>query len=96
MRNRTEIYAGISLKAYGLWLTAYGTAATALQPAACGLWRPFLRGRKGQTVVEYLLMLAVAVGMALTIGVLFYKRIIGGLFTLVGMVIGAGTPASTP
>lgn len=51
-----------------------------------------LRRRRGQTTVEYLLLLAVVAGMAAMMGVLFHKRILGGLFTLVGMVIGAGTP----
>jgi len=48
--------------------------------------------RRGQTTVEYLLMLAVVAGMASMMGVLFHKRILGGIFTLVGMIIGAGTP----
>ena len=38
-------------------------------------------------------MLAVVVGMTLILAVLFHKRILGGLFSLVGMVIGAGKPA---
>ncbi len=50
------------------------------------------RQRRGQTTVEYLLLLAVIVGMTLMMGVLFYRRILGGFFTLVGMIIGAGTP----
>jgi hypothetical protein len=50
------------------------------------------RPRRGQTTVEYLLLLAVIVGMTLMMGVLFYRRILGGFFTLVGMIIGAGTP----
>ena len=48
--------------------------------------------RRGQTTVEYLLMLAVVAGMALILGILFHKKILGGLFSLVGMVIGAGKP----
>lgn len=48
--------------------------------------------RPGQNTVEYLLMLAVVAGMAAMMGVLFHKKILGGLFTLVGMIIGAGTP----
>ena len=48
--------------------------------------------RPGQTTVEYLLMLAVVAGMALILGILFHKKILGGLFSLVGMVIGAGKP----
>jgi hypothetical protein len=63
---------------------------------AYGLWRPLRLCRKGQTTVEYLLMLAVVVGMALIMGILFHKRILGGMFSLVGMVIGAGKPAPAP
>ena len=48
--------------------------------------------RKGQTTVEYLLMLAVVVGMALTLGIIFYKHILGLFYTMVGMVLGAGEP----
>jgi len=51
-----------------------------------------LRRRRGQTTVEYLLMLAVVVGMTLIMAVLFHKRILGGFFSLVGMIIGAGKP----
>ena len=48
--------------------------------------------RPGQNTVEYLLMLAVVAGMAAMMGIMFHKKILGGLFTLVGMIIGAGTP----
>ncbi len=48
--------------------------------------------RSGQTTVEYLLMLAVVAGMASMMAVLFHRRILGGIFTLVGMIIGAGKP----
>lgn len=51
-----------------------------------------LRRRGGQTTVEYLLMLAVVAGMAAMMAVLFHRRILGGIFTMVGMIIGAGTP----
>jgi hypothetical protein len=51
------------------------------------------RARRGQTTVEYLLMLAVVVGMTLILAILFHKKILGGMFSLVGMVIGAGKPA---
>ncbi|HAT72455.1 MAG TPA: hypothetical protein DCS63_06540 [Elusimicrobia bacterium] len=51
-----------------------------------------LRRRPGQTTVEYLMMLAVVAGMAAMMAVLFHKRILGGVFTLVGMIIGAGQP----
>ena len=46
--------------------------------------------RQGQTTVEYMLMLAVVVGMILIGAVLFHKKILGGFFTMVGMVIGGG------
>ena len=51
-----------------------------------------LRRRGGQTTIEYLLIMAVVAGMAAIMGVLFHKRILGGIFTIVGMIIGAGTP----
>ncbi|OGR42512.1 MAG: hypothetical protein A2X35_11890 [Elusimicrobia bacterium GWA2_61_42] len=51
-----------------------------------------LRRRPGQTTVEYLLMLAVVAGMAAMMAVLFHKRILGGIFTMVGLIIGAGQP----
>lgn len=50
--------------------------------------------RKGQTVVEYMLMLAVAVGMALTFGSLFYKNILKLFYIMVGITVGAGEPTS--
>ena len=51
-----------------------------------------LRARPGQTTVEYLLLLAVVAAMATMMAILFHKRILGGIFTMVGMIIGAGTP----
>jgi len=53
---------------------------------------PALTRRRGQTTVEYLLMLAVVAGMAAMMAMLFHRRILGGVFTLVGMIIGAGKP----
>ncbi len=61
-------------------------------PLSFSLKPSSFRKRRGQTTVEYLLMLAVVAGMAAMMGVLFHKRILGGIFTLVGMIIGAGTP----
>jgi hypothetical protein len=52
------------------------------------------RRRSGQATVEYLLLLAVVGGMAAMMAVLFHKRILGGIFTMVGLVIGAGQPKS--
>ena len=57
------------------------------RPGCCALAR-----RPGQTTVEYLLMLAVVAAMAAMLAVLFHRRILGGIFTMVGMIIGAGTP----
>ena len=51
-----------------------------------------LARRPGQNTVEYQLMLSVVAGMSIMMGVLFYRKILGGIFTLVGMIIGAGTP----
>lgn len=48
--------------------------------------------RRGQTVIEYMLMLAVVAAMAMMMGILFHKKILGGIFTMVGLIIGAGTP----
>jgi len=64
-----------------------GGLSAILHPKAFGSKRP------GQSTVEYLLMLAVVVGMTLAVGILFHKRILGGMFSLVGKVIGAGKPA---
>lgn len=50
------------------------------------------RRRPGQNTVEYLLMLAVVAGATMIFISLFHKRIIGGFFTLIGMIIGAGQP----
>jgi len=52
----------------------------------------FFRARRGQSTVEYLLLLAIVASVALTIGILFHKKILGGIFTIVGMIIGAGKP----
>lgn len=48
--------------------------------------------RKGQTTIEYTLMLASIIGGCLIFAALFYKKLLGGFFTVVGLVIGAGTP----
>jgi hypothetical protein len=48
--------------------------------------------RKGQNTVEYIMMLAVVASVALAMGMMFHKKILGGIFTLVGMIIGAGQP----
>ena len=56
-----------------------------LTPIPCTL-------RRGQTVIEYMLMLAVVAAIAMMMGILFHKKILGGIFTMVGLIIGAGTP----
>ena len=50
------------------------------------------RRRPGQNTAEYLLMLAVVASMSVITVILFHKKILGGIFTLAGMIIGAGTP----
>lgn len=84
----SETVTSLKYYAYGLWPMAYGLSCI----PACGLSRPHRILRKGQTTVEYLLMLAVVVGMTLIIGILFHKKILGGMFSLIGMVMGAGKP----
>ncbi|MEW5950468.1 MAG: hypothetical protein GX447_06870 [Elusimicrobia bacterium] len=48
--------------------------------------------RKGQATVEYLLIMAWVVAGVLILAVLFYKKLLGTFFTIIGMVMGAGTP----
>lgn len=47
--------------------------------------------RKAQTTVEYLLLLATIAGGTILFFILFYKKIIGIFFTIVGLILGAGT-----
>ena len=54
--------------------------------------RCFILRRDAQTTVEYLLLLATLVGGILIFFMLFYKKIIGIFFTIVGLILGAGTP----
>ncbi len=61
-------------------------------PSSFSLQLSAFTRRPGQTTVEYLLMLAVVAGMAALMGILFHKRILGGIFTMVGLIIGAGKP----
>ncbi|MDT8286783.1 MAG: hypothetical protein RQ748_06710 [Elusimicrobiales bacterium] len=49
-----------------------------------------LRLRRGQNLVEYMLMLAVIASVALMLGVAFHRKFLGGFFTLIGMIIGGG------
>lgn len=59
------------------------------------LWvLPMLRSKRGQsagqTAIEYLLMLALIAGLAVILGILFNRRLLGGFFSIVGMIIGEG------
>lgn len=48
--------------------------------------------RNAQATVEYLLLLAMVAGGVIIFFVLFYRKIVGVFFTIVGLVLGAGTP----
>ena len=48
------------------------------------------RGRRGQTAIEYLLMLAIVAALITILGMLFNRRLLGGFFSMVGMIIGDG------
>ncbi|MBP7795477.1 MAG: hypothetical protein KA059_01730 [Elusimicrobiales bacterium] len=48
--------------------------------------------RKAQATVEYLLLLAMVAGGVIIFFALFYRKIVGVFFTIVGLVLGAGTP----
>jgi len=67
-------------------------AEAALYALPAPLCPASFRRRPGQTTVEYLLLLAVVASMAVMMIVLFHKKILGGIFTIVGLIIGAGTP----
>ena len=49
------------------------------------------RRRKGQNTVEYMLMLASIAAAAVLLIASFHKKILGGIFTIAGMVLGGGT-----
>lgn len=51
-----------------------------------------LKKRAGQGTIEYLLILAWVVAGALIFSALFFKKLLGTFFTIIGMVMGAGTP----
>lgn len=74
----------------GMWAAAQ--ARSALLASRFLAEGPLPRRRPGQTTIEYLLILAAVGGMAAMMGLLFHRRIIGGIFTIVGMIIGAGQP----
>ncbi|MEF3279671.1 MAG: hypothetical protein K6357_01715 [Elusimicrobiota bacterium] len=48
--------------------------------------------RNAQATVEYLMLLAMIAGGAIMFFILFYRKIIGIFFTIVGLILGAGTP----
>ncbi len=48
--------------------------------------------RAGQGTIEYLLILAWVAAGALIFGAFFFKKLLGTFFTIIGMVMGAGTP----
>ena len=50
------------------------------------------RRRPGQNTVEYLLMLASTSAAAVILIGAFHKKILGGIFTIAGLILGAGTP----
>jgi|GEM_PF-4213707 len=62
------------------------------QPFGRNAWKRAIFQRAGQVTVEYLMMLAIVAGMALIMVALFHKRLLGGMFTMLGLVIGAGRP----
>ena len=88
--NLSETMKRLRPAVYDLW------CSFCLWPVAYGLRCPSRHSRKGQTTVEYLLMLAIVVGLTLIVAALFHKRILGGFFSLVGMVIGAGKTVAAP
>lgn len=45
---------------------------------------------EGQTAIEYMLMLAIVAAMITIFGMLFNRKLLGGFFSLVGMIIGEG------
>ena len=87
--------AGNTFKFKGSLRRVYRRGEAAFYSLPCPLLPVSFSARPGQSTVEYLLMLAVVAGMASMMGVLFHRRILGGLFTLVGMIVGAGTPTTS-
>ena len=49
------------------------------------------RKRSGQTTVEYMLMLASIAAAAILLVASFHKKILGGIFTRAGMVLGGSS-----
>ncbi len=67
----------------------YGDVFSCLRQRAAVLF-PKSAGKRGQTLIEYMLMMAVVAALVIIFGVLFHRRILGGFFTLVGLIIGQG------
>ena len=63
-----------------------------LSPFMQRLARAHAKGLAGLPIFGGLLLLAVVAGMAAMMVVLFHKKMLGGFFTIVGSVIGAGQP----
>ena len=51
-----------------------------------------VKKRNSQTTVEYLLLLAMTAGLVIMFIILFHRKAIGMFFTIVGFILGAGTP----
>lgn len=54
-----------------------------------------LRGKRGQNTVEYLLMLAVIVGVILVVGKMFKPQISAVFNNIMGLVSGAASSVGT-
>jgi hypothetical protein len=51
-----------------------------------------MKKRRSQTTIEYLLLLSMTAGLAIMFIIFFHRKAIGMFFTIVGLVLGAGTP----
>jgi len=58
--------------------------------------REWLRSERGQNTVEYLMMLAVIVGVILVIGKMFKPQISGIFNQIMGMISGAASTVGAP
>ncbi|MFA6092152.1 MAG: hypothetical protein WCU88_01195 [Elusimicrobiota bacterium] len=59
-------------------------------------WKEFLRSKRGQNTVEYLMMLAVIVGVILVIGKMFKPQISGIFNQIMQMISGAASTVGSP
>jgi Flp pilus assembly pilin Flp len=62
---------------------------------ACAGLRFVARRNSGQATVEYLLIMGSVAAMLTIFGVMFHKKIIGGIFTLIGLVIGTSNSSGS-